>query len=385
MFFNKKKQFLLKWQQVFMPNTQKLILSKSQLMGMSEALIDDNLRIINDCSEILQKTVNPDTFFGRLNLMLYRTQEMMILEPYVSFKSVKPSEAYNTALKEKQEIIFEFLKRYFNSVLDKISQLKSIKAKVNHLNKFYSSLEPFNDIMDKNNVYYYTNLYETYVNKYTMNTLQDLQNSDSLGEMAKILSENQLISMPRDNNHNTFGERLDKLDENGELPWGWHLANKDFIDQYDGKLYKLHRACHEKLTINEEIKRLKAFIDYYYLYKNKCLELGECFYKYFEDMHMKCHNSTNSCFDSVVPKEERLAYIYNNYDKLILLENKQKSMKNDIINAIRNCDGILQSELIKSYEPELQDEARSVLYQLKEEGFITREKSGRSFKLYINL
>ena len=40
------------------------------------------------------------------------------------------------------------------------------------------------------------------------NVLQNLKKAESLGEIATILAENQLISIPKDNNHNTFGRRL---------------------------------------------------------------------------------------------------------------------------------------------------------------------------------
>lgn len=36
------------------------------------------------------------------------------------------------------------------------------------------------------------------------NVLQNLKKAESLGEIATILAENQLISIPKDNNHNTF-------------------------------------------------------------------------------------------------------------------------------------------------------------------------------------
>lgn len=182
----------------------------------------------------------------------------------------------------------------------------------------------------------------------------------------------------------TLNSPLNKLDENGELPFDWLTANKGFIYSHDNKLNELHISCHESgISLDEEIKRIKAFISYYYEYKSECERLGECYYKYFEDMHMKCHNSKNSCFESVTPKEERLDYIEKNYDRLKQLEIEKDKLPKTVLEKISNDDGVLQSELIKSYDEELQPSVRNLLYQLNNENIIRKEKSGRSYKLYI--
>ena len=223
------------------------------------------------------------------------------------------------------------------------------------------------------------------------NVLQNLKKAESLGEIATILAENQLISIPKDNNHNTFGRRLDKLDENGELPWGWEFANRDFISVHDGKLFNLCKQCSISNSIDDEMKNLVEFINYYYSYKNECKEKGECFYKYFENMHMKCFDSQNPCFELVQPKEERLAYIKSNYQSLINKEIRLKKIEQDIIptlgenllNIISENPGIIQTDIYKMYDEDIKSYISEKLYFFDhKEKLIRREKYGRTYKIY---
>lgn len=213
--------------------------------------------------------------------------------------------------------------------------------------------------------------------------LNDIKESNSTEEIGKVLIDNNLISATKDNKHNTFGETLDKLDSRGELPWGWEYANKDFINSHDGKLTYLSIQCSEVASIDDEIEKLSQFIDYYYSYKNECKHKGECFYKYFENMYMNCHNNKNPCFEFVAPKEERLSYIKENYDNIKYIEQQKNNLYENIINIIKSNAGILQSELIKQYDESIKENVKDVLYELKTSGVLIREKSGRSFKLYI--
>ena len=119
------------------------------------------------------------------------------------------------------------------------------------------------------------------------------------------------------------------------------------------------------------------------------------FADYRPTMHMHCHNSKNSDFEFVVPYEERLKYIHENYDALIKDEEeklaneakKQNLLENidvetDLKNIISNNPGVLQSELYKNFDPLLKDVISEILYYWAKEGKVNREKSGRSYKLF---
>lgn len=163
----------------------------------------------------------------------------------------------------------------------------------------------------------------------------------------------------------------------------------------DDKLYELSVAAANAKSIDEEIASLRAFIAFYYQYKNECISKGASYFKYFSDMHMHCHNSRNPDFDFVTPREERLEYILQNYEVLIK-EEQEKSAKEakkqellkatDLVQSIKEIittnPGILQSELYKKYDPVLKDSISELLYFAAKDGRIRREKSGRTYQLF---
>lgn len=180
----------------------------------------------------------------------------------------------------------------------------------------------------------------------------------------------------------------------GELPVDWYYETQDFIKPRDAKLFELSIAASKAQNLEEEKRLLEKFIKFYYEYKDECFSKDECYRKYFTDMHMHCHNSKNSDFEFVTPKEERLKYINDNYDSLLKeqeLKNendlkKEKLMvglKEKVIKEIKNNPGILQSDLYDKFDHVLKDEISTIIYYSNKEGKIVREKEGRTYKLYI--
>lgn len=163
-----KNTKLLEWQNILLDKPcERLITSEKELIKMSDLTIKNRIKIADDCSKLLQKTTKPDVFFERLSLFENTMEYLSRLEPYVAFKDVKPSVALNAIKKEKQEIIREFLIRYFSAVFDKIENLKTAKSKINNLQNFYDSLEKYKSEMNEDNIDYYTTKYNVYTRDYS--------------------------------------------------------------------------------------------------------------------------------------------------------------------------------------------------------------------------
>jgi hypothetical protein len=169
----------------------------------------------------------------------------------------------------------------------------------------------------------------------------------------------------------------------------------NFNSPRDQELWDLSSKVARAENIDEEIKSLSALIEYYYQYKNECIAMGEDHYKNFSDMHMHCHNSRNPDFEFIVPHEERLKYIQDNYDtllqeqqeKIALEAKKQELLQNmdlekSLQDIILSNPGILQSALYKKYDILLKDSVSEKLYFMAKEGKIKREKSGKTYQLY---
>ena len=212
-----------------------------------------------------------------------------------------------------------------------------------------------------------------------------IKDTDSIGDMAIKLAKAGVISIPKDNNHNSFGQELDKLID-GELPFGWEHAKQDFIKPRDNKLFDLSIRASKTDNIDVEIKLLEEFIAFFKEYENECKAMGECYEKYFIDMHIKNLDKPN--YSWLNERKERLKYLEENKDKLIAEKQIKDVCLKDLIqkleNIIVNNQGILQSEIYKQFNEIMKDEISSQLYYWAKEGKIRREKSGKTYKIYYN-
>lgn len=82
---------------------------------------------------------------------------------------------------------------------------------------------------------------------------------------------------------NSFGEPLDKLVD-GELPWGWVFANKDFVDKISTEWSVfLHRWVESRnANVAEQYGALKSLITYLEDAQKLCIQKGECFAYWFD-------------------------------------------------------------------------------------------------------
>lgn len=209
----------------------------------------------------------------------------------------------------------------------------------------------------------------------------------------KTLVENNFVekrdSVVLNNKNNNLSRLMDE-----ELPDDWYYENQNFIKSRDNKLFELSIAASKAKSIEEEKELLEQFINFYYEYKKECFSKDECYAKYFTDMHMHCHNSKNSDFEFVTPREERLKYINDNYEILLKDEEQKKSdeskkqklmvgLKESVIKKIKDNPGILQSDLYNNFDPILKDEISTIIYYSNKEEKIVRVKEGRTYRLFI--
>lgn len=85
---------------------------------------------------------------------------------------------------------------------------------------------------------------------------------------------------------NSLGEDLDHLDKDGELPWGWIYANKEFVEQIESEYQYFINAWYDSKEIGvlKEYAALKSFVLYLNDAQRLCFEKGECFAKWFSDI-----------------------------------------------------------------------------------------------------
>lgn len=209
--------------------------------------------------------------------------------------------------------------------------------------------------------------------------LKQLDNAQDIGTMMSILAKNDVISKPIDKNHNSFGQDITHLTEDGELPWGWIYANRDFIkpieEQYDYFMNEYINAKKQEKGIQVVRSALKSFIAYMEDMEKICASKGECFIEWSKISI--CNPATMESYRNDLKKIE------DNLDDLIEKEKLVKWLRPELLRMIRNEPGVVQSDLYKRFDVSLKPEVSNQLYLLSAKGLITREKSGKSYKLYL--
>lgn len=163
-----KKAELLRWQTFVMTDcTNELILTEQELKILTIQQAENDLRIMKDSAEIVEKTIKPDVLFSRLNLMVEKADHLCELEKYfalagASIKEMSPSEMRDDIMQKYQEAIKDFLVRYFSDTFDKAEAMKTEKGKAGKYQKFYDSLQEYYCYMNNQNIDYIETKYRAY-------------------------------------------------------------------------------------------------------------------------------------------------------------------------------------------------------------------------------
>ena len=148
-----KKSKLLALQKIVIVNSpNKLVMSEQQLHKQAENIANNDLRIINDCTKLIDSTINPNVFFERYDLLIERLKHLVLFQPYLNFSGILPSIALNKVIAEKSSSTLDFLSRYYDSVDAKAKSLKTEKAKIARYQKFYDSLQKFYPLLSKEQI-----------------------------------------------------------------------------------------------------------------------------------------------------------------------------------------------------------------------------------------
>lgn len=153
--FGKSNRTLLEWQKLIAPSASKLVLSEQQLKSKTFAQANRHIEIAKDCSELINTTCKPETYFSRYELLIEELELLCKYEKYIKFTGLSPHVNLKNVQNTKRDSINAFIDRYWESVYKKITTLKTDKAKINQYNKFIESMKKYDKQMMKANIDYY--------------------------------------------------------------------------------------------------------------------------------------------------------------------------------------------------------------------------------------
>ena len=205
--------------------------------------------------------------------------------------------------------------------------------------------------------------------------LKELEAAEDFGTIAKILAENNLISKPKDEFHNVFGEDIRHLSYDDNLPWGWEYYYKDFVEKQQKKIDAKWNAVYACRLTTDKLEAYKKYFDTISGIGTLCQKTGECHYKWF------CEAILGSVwYNDHLEKYERLKI---EAPDLIKHEKLLETLETDVMSKLAECEGVLQSDFIKMFDPVIKADVSSFLYQAEKSSKIKRTKSGRSYILEV--
>lgn len=196
-------------------------------------------------------------------------------------------------------------------------------------------------------------------------------------EVTKSKIQGSVSYSPKDKYHNSFGEDMRKLTPDGELPWGWSYENREFTEPLREKKINLDSSLYnsKKNGVLERRKVLYDFISFLKQTKDTCDSKGECFTFWYNEIF--------SYVGEIEELIEELKKIEDNLDEMISNEKMIEKLKADLLEIIKSEPGVIQSSLYKRFDESLKYHISNELYQMETHEIIIREKSGRSYKLFI--
>lgn len=193
------KKLLLEWQKIVVPNSpNKLVMSKKQLEESSIMQVNNTLKIIQDCVELVNNTVNPDVFFKRYKLLKEKAYHLKKFEPYVKFSGVLPTESFQNVLDMEPASTHAFIQRYAASIKKQADSLKTEKGKIKKYQLFYDSLTPFFDQVSQDDISYIEEKYREFL-------------SSPISNVVKINETVQTDSETNKNTNNHIADITEKL------------------------------------------------------------------------------------------------------------------------------------------------------------------------------
>lgn len=129
----------------------------------AEFMAEQWLKIANDCAKLVNTTKNPDVFFPRYSLLIEEMNKLVKVQSLIHFNDKLPSQNLQEIESKKVNTINDFLNRYCEDVIEKISKVKNLQTKRNRADKFFQSLKQYDNQMLDENIQTYHFLYEKLV------------------------------------------------------------------------------------------------------------------------------------------------------------------------------------------------------------------------------
>lgn len=180
----------------------------------------------------------------------------------------------------------------------------------------------------------------------------------------------------------SVNNRSNRLEQDSELPFGWVVHNKNYVDMIDADVQPFREKIIEAKTVKEKRDALKSYMIFLEDGKKHYKKINPNVGRYFEEYICDSAESVGYI--------EELSHIEENFEQLIerekWMEKRQQeinTLKIEVLERLKGQDGVFQTSFIKTFDEPVQKDVSFVLRLLDRESKVERIKSGRSYILHI--
>lgn len=120
--------------------------------------VNNCLRILKDCANLINTTKKPDVFFERYLLAISILNELITIQSKFKFSGKRPSEIKRELYEKEIFTVNDFLDRYYNETLVKLNSLKTEKAKLSRIDNFCTGLNNYKCYLSEDSLLKYNEL-----------------------------------------------------------------------------------------------------------------------------------------------------------------------------------------------------------------------------------
>lgn len=122
----------------------------------------NSIKIIEDSGNICSITIKPDIYFSRYDLILFHIDRLERMSNIPAKIKMGLIETKLNVTRYKDNLDSKFIKRFWDATLKQSFELKTEKARNNRYNKFYNTMQLYDNKLSESNIALYKSLCEPF-------------------------------------------------------------------------------------------------------------------------------------------------------------------------------------------------------------------------------
>ena len=151
---------LLEWQQIIIPGSRNLVMSRKQLEKATKDLLLQYATVIDDCQNVIYHTLDPKNFFYHYELLLKKLSDTKRLQHYMNL-NYNVENYLNEYIANRNNYYIEFINRSWNNAIVIADTIYDEKEKKEIFTQLIKEYKEHNSYMTEEIIAYYEKKYYT--------------------------------------------------------------------------------------------------------------------------------------------------------------------------------------------------------------------------------